>query len=120
MNTNVKLFVIVSLFLLVFPANCLVAADIEFNSFEEAEAAAHKRAEEYNTKMKDHMKQLNDKWEKQQSELEKSGATPDIKDITETADGNKSSGNAEQSKMTDAVDSSVNGLKDQMMKMKEN
>jgi hypothetical protein len=94
----------------------LPAADLEFDSFAEAEAAAKKRAEEYQKKMDEHLKEVKENWEKQQKDLGESGNTPDITDITSSSDGNKSSDSDAQKNMEDAVNSSVNKMKDMMIK----
>lgn len=94
----------------------LPAADLEFDSFAEAEAAAKKRAEEYQKKMDEHLKEVKDNWEKQQKDLGESGNTPDITEITSSSDGHKSSDSDAQQNMEDAVNSSVNNMKDMMIK----
>lgn len=93
----------------------LPAADIEFDSFAEAEAAAKKRAEEYQKKMDEHLKQVQSDWEKQQKDLGESDASPDITKITSSSDGNKSSDSEAQKNMENAVNSSVNKMKDLMI-----
>ncbi|GAB4272058.1 MAG: hypothetical protein Kow0029_10340 [Candidatus Rifleibacteriota bacterium] len=102
--------------LLVLPAfNFAKADDLTFNSFEEAEAAAKKRAEEYNKRMNEHMQKIQSDWEKQQKDLGESGASPDITKITSSSDGQKTSDTEASKNLEDAVNSSVNRLKDTMI-----
>lgn len=111
-----KLIIFLLTSLLLLPTmGALFADDLSFNSFEEAEAAAQKRSAEYNKKMDEHLKKVNEDWEKQQKDLGESGASPDITDITSSSDGEKSSNNEASGKMEDAVNSSVNNLKDTMI-----
>lgn len=91
------------------------AADMSFDSFEAAEAAAKKRAEEYQKKMQEHLKNVNEQWEKQQKDLGSDSSSPDIGKITTRQDGQQSSETEEGKKLEDAVTSSVNKLKDEMM-----
>lgn len=112
-----KYFALVLIGILVlFSPGLVKGADLEFGSFEEAEAAAKKRAEEYQKKMDEHLKQVQSDWEKQQKDLGDSGSSPDITKITSSSDGNKSSDTDAQKKMEDAVNSSVNNMKDMMIK----
>ncbi len=109
-------FLILSALLVVLScSNLILADDIEFSSFEEAEAAAKRRAAEYQKKMDEHLKQIQSDWEKQQKDLGESGASPDITKITSSSDGNKSSDNDAQKKMENAVNTSVNKMKDMMI-----
>ncbi len=106
--------------LMLFLFSCLLhtpvlAADITFDSFEAAEAAAKKRADEYQQRMQEHIKSINDDWEKQQKDLGSDSSSPDITKITTKADGQKSSDTDASKSMEDAVNSSVNKLKDDMI-----
>ncbi len=107
-------------FLMVFLFSCLlhtpvIAGDITFDSFEAAEAAAKKRADEYQQRMQEHIKSINDDWEKQQKDLGSDSSSPDITKITTKADGQKSSDTDASKSMEDAVNSSVNKLKNDMI-----
>ncbi|MEW6708928.1 MAG: hypothetical protein AB1403_03825 [Candidatus Riflebacteria bacterium] len=108
-------FLILSALLVLSCSNLILADDIEFSSFEEAEAAAKRRAAEYQKKMDEHLKQVQSDWEKQQKDLGESGASPDITKITSSSDGNKSSDTDAQKNMENAVNSSVNKMKDMMV-----
>lgn len=92
-----------------------LAADITFDSFEAAEAAAKKRAEEYQKKMQEHIKNVNDQWEKQQKDLGADSSSPDISKITTRQDGQKSSDSDASKSLENAVNSSINRLKDEMV-----
>ncbi|PKL44688.1 MAG: hypothetical protein CVV41_04800 [Candidatus Riflebacteria bacterium HGW-Riflebacteria-1] len=101
---------------LVFPAiNQAIAANIEFESFEAAESAAQKRATEYKQKMDEHMKNIQQEWEEQQRDLGSDGSNPDITKITSRSDGQKSSDTDAADNMANAVNSSVNNLKETMI-----
>lgn len=91
------------------------SGDLTFDSFEAAEAAAKKRADDYQKKMQEHIKNVNDQWEKQQKDLGSDASTPDIGKITTREDGQKSSDNDASKSLEDAVSSSVNKLKDDMV-----
>lgn len=91
------------------------AADITFDSFEAAEAAAKKRAEEYQKKMQEHIKSVNEQWEKQQKDLGADSSSPDISKITTRQDGQKSSDTDASKSLEDAVNSSINRMKDEMV-----
>ena len=80
-----KYFLFVLIFGLLFvPLSGVVYADdLEFESFEEAEAAAQRRAKEYDQKMNEHLQKVHKDWEKQQKDLGESDASPDITKITE-------------------------------------
>ncbi len=93
----------------------VLAADITFDSFEAAEAAAKKRAEEYQKKMQEHIKNVNDQWEKQQKDLGADSSSPDISKITTRQDGQKSSDSDASKSLENAVNSSINRLKDEMV-----
>ena len=104
------------LFMLAFPAvNQVTAADIEFGSFEAAESAAQKRAQEYKQKMDEHMKNIQEDWEDQQKDLGSDNSNPDITKITSRSDGQKSSDTDAANSMENAVNSSVNKLKETMV-----
>jgi hypothetical protein len=92
-----------------------LAADITFDSFEAAEAAAKKRAEEYQKKMQEHIKSVNEQWEKQQKDLGADSSSPDISKITTRQDGQKSSDTDASKSLEGAVNSSINRLKDEMV-----
>ncbi|HNS08125.1 MAG TPA: hypothetical protein PKN29_00430 [Candidatus Ozemobacteraceae bacterium] len=92
-----------------------LAADITFDSFEAAEAAAKKRAEEYQKKMQEHIKNVNEQWEKQQKDLGADSSSPDISKITTRQDGQKSSDTDASKSLENAVNSSINRLKDEMV-----
>ncbi|HAE41083.1 MAG TPA: hypothetical protein DCG57_20985 [Candidatus Riflebacteria bacterium] len=101
---------------LVFPAiNQAIAANIEFESFEAAESAAQKRSTEYKQKMDEHMKNIQQEWEEQQRDLGSDGSNPDITKITSRSDGQKSSDTDAADNMANAVNSSVNKLKETMI-----
>ena len=87
-----------------------LAADITFDSFEAAEAAAKKRAEEYQKKMQEHIKSVNEQWEKQQKDLGADSSSPDISKITTRQDGQKSSDTDASKSLEGAVNSSINRL----------
>lgn len=91
------------------------ADDLTFDSFSAAEAAAQKRAQDYQQKMDEHMKDINNKWEQQQKDLGADSSSPDISKITSQSDGQKSSDTDASKSMENAVNSSVNKLKDSMM-----
>lgn len=91
------------------------AGDLTFDSFEAAEAAAKKRAAEYQKRMDEHIKNVNENWEKQQKDLGSDSSSPDITKITTRSDGEKSSSNDASQNLENAVNSSVNKLKDQMV-----
>ncbi len=93
----------------------VLAGDLSFDSFEAAEAAAKKRADEYQKRMEEHIKSVNDQWEKQQKDLGSDASSPDISKITTSSDGQKSSDTDASKSMEDAVNSSVNKLKDEMI-----
>ncbi|MGM0598581.1 MAG: hypothetical protein ACQETH_02075 [Candidatus Rifleibacteriota bacterium] len=101
--------------LISIPGSILIADDLVFDSFEEAEKAAQNRAAEYDKKMEEHLQEVHDDWEQQQKDLGESDASPDITDITSSSDGQASSDSKASKGMEDAVDSSVNDLKDQMI-----
>ena len=101
--------------LLVSTGNVVNAADLEFDSFKDAEAAAQKRAQEYQQKMDEHMKNVQEEWEAQQKDLGADNANPDITKITESSDGQRSSDTNAANSMEDAVNSSVNNLKNTMI-----
>ncbi len=92
-----------------------LAADITFDSFEAAEAAAKKRAEEYQKKMQEHIKNVNEQWEKQQKDLGADSSSPDISKITTRQDGQKSSDSDASESLENAVNSSINRMKDEMV-----
>ncbi len=92
-----------------------LAADITFDSFEAAEAAAKKRAEEYQKKMQEHIKNVNEQWEKQQKDLGADSSSPDISKITTRQDGQKSSDTDASKSLENAVNSSINRMKDEMV-----
>lgn len=93
----------------------VLAADITFDSFEAAEAAAKKRAEEYQKKMQEHIKNVNEQWEKQQKDLGADSSSPDISKITTRQDGQKSSDSDASNSLENAVNSSINRMKDEMV-----
>lgn len=93
----------------------VLAGDLSFDSFEAAEAAAKKRADEYQKRMEEHIKSVNEQWEKQQKDLGSDASSPDITKITTSSDGQKSSDTDASKSMEDAVNSSVNKLKDEMI-----
>ncbi|HNX74532.1 MAG TPA: hypothetical protein PLM07_07010 [Candidatus Rifleibacterium sp.] len=106
--------------LAVFLFACLLqpacfAADLTFESFEAAESAAKKRADEYQKRMEEHIKSVNEDWEKQQKDLGSDASSPDITSITTRSDGQKSSDTDAGKSMENAVNSSVNKLKDEMI-----
>ena len=107
------LFIIISWSLI--PLTQSIAEDLTFDSFEAAEAAAKKRAEEYQKKMQEHLRNVNDQWEKQQKDLGSDASTPDISKITTRQDSQQTSETEEGRKLEDAVTSSVNKLKDEMI-----
>lgn len=102
------------LVLLLAPARC-PAGDLSFESFEAAEAAAKKRAQDYQQKMDEHIQNINQKWEQQQKDLGADSSSPDITKITSRSDGQQSSDNEASKGMENAVNSSVNKLKDSMI-----
>lgn len=102
------------LVLLLAPGRC-TAGDLSFESFEAAEAAAKKRAQDYQQKMDEHIQNINQKWEQQQKDLGADSSSPDITKITSRADGQQSSDNQASKDMENAVNSSVNKLKDSMI-----
>jgi hypothetical protein len=110
-----KYFVFLIGLILLSGLNICFADDLTFDSFEEAEAAAKKRAAEYEKKMDEHLKQVQKDWEKQQKDLGESDASPDITKITTSSDGQKTSDSDASKNMEDAVTSSVNDLKDMMI-----
>lgn len=111
-----NLLLVFLLFMLAFPAvNQVPAADIEFGSFEAAESAAQKRAQEYKQKMDEHMKNIQEDWEEQQKDLGSDNSNPDITKITSRSDGQKSSDTDAANSMENAVNSSVNKLKETMV-----
>ncbi len=102
---------------IMFPADSrnALAADITFDSFEAAEAAAKKRAEEYQKKMQEHINNVNEQWEKQQKDLGADASSPDISKITTRQDGSRSSDTDASKSLENAVNSSINRLKDEMV-----
>jgi len=111
-----NLLLVFLLILLVFPAlSTVCAADLEFDSFEAAEAASQKRSQEYKQKMDEHMKNMQDEWEQQQKDLGSDNSSPDISKITSSSDGQKSSDTDAAAGMENAVNSSVNNLKNTMI-----
>jgi hypothetical protein len=93
----------------------VLADDITFDSFEAAESAAKKRAQEYQKKMDDHIQNINQKWEQQQKDLGADSSSPDITQITTRSDGQKTSDTDAGKELESAVNSSVNQLKDSMI-----
>ncbi|MDD3148837.1 MAG: hypothetical protein PHD82_16195 [Candidatus Riflebacteria bacterium] len=93
----------------------VAADDMTFDSFEAAEAAAKKRADDYQQRMQEHIKSINEDWEKQQKDLGSDSSSPDITKITTRADGQKTSDTDAGKSLEDAVNSSVNKMKDEMI-----
>lgn len=93
----------------------VTAGDLEFDSFEAAEKASQKRAQEYQKKMDDHMQNIQNEWEQQQKDLGSDASNPDITKITSSSDGQRSSDTEAADGMKNAVDSSVNNLKNTMI-----
>ena len=111
---SMKNILAVFLFACLLQPTCF-AADLTFESFEAAEAAAKKRADEYQKRMEEHIKSVNEDWEKQQKDLGSDASSPDITNITTRNDGQKSSDTEAGKSMENAVNSSVNKLKDEMI-----
>lgn len=111
-NRFIKKVLLMSLF-----AGCITgvasAADLTFDSFEEAEKAAEQRAAEYDKRMKEKVATVDGAWEQQKSDLGE-GANYDISKITETRTTEQTSENEQNSKLQQSVTDSINGLKQQM------
>ena len=90
------------------------ADDLIFDSFEEAQKAAEKRAEEYEKRMAEHIAQIQGAWEKQKADLGED-ANYDISKITDTRTTEQTSENAENKKLQNSVTDSINDLKNQMV-----
>ena len=90
------------------------ADDLIFDSFEEAQKAAEKRAEEYEKRMAEHNAQIQGAWEKQKADLGED-STYDISKITDTRTTEQTSENAENTKLQNSVTDSINDLKKQMV-----
>ncbi len=90
------------------------AADIIFDSFEEAQKTAEVREKEFERRMAEHQAQVDGAWEKQKADLGEN-ATYDITKITETRTTEQTSENAENTKLQNSVTQSINGLKQQMI-----
>ena len=99
--------------LLIFSSSIVSAEDMVFDSFEEAEKAAKERAAVYKKRIQEHLDDVNNKWEKQQNEI--GDSTPDISDITETSDSNKTSASAGSNKLENSVNDSINRMKNVMV-----
>ncbi|EKD82050.1 MAG: hypothetical protein ACD_39C01503G0001, partial [uncultured bacterium] len=65
--------------------------------------------------MDEHMKNIQEDWEQQQKDLGSDNSSPDITKITSRNDGQKSSDTDAANNMENAVNSSVNKLKDTMV-----
>ena len=90
------------------------AADIIFDSFEEAQKAAEVREKEFERRMAEHQSQVDGAWEKQKADLG-DDAVYDISKITETRTTEQTSENAENTKLQNSVTNSINELKQQMI-----
>lgn len=92
----------------------LRAADLVFDSFEEAEKAAEQRGAEYDKRMKEHVATVNGAWEKQNTDLG-TNSNPDISKITETRHTEQSSEKEEHTQLQDNVSNTIGNLKNQMV-----
>ncbi len=110
---NFKYFCFAVICLLFFNTLTL-AEDLEFESFEAAEKAAQVRSSEYDKKMKDHLKEVEDNWEKQQNDIGEN-ETPDVSKISENSSSTSTSDNEAAKSMNTAVNDSINKLKNTMI-----
>lgn len=95
-------------------AGVACAADLTFDSFEEAEKAAEQREAEYNKRMQEQVSKVDGAWEKQKSDIGE-GSTLDITKITETRNTEMTSENEQNTQLQQSVTDSINGLKQQMV-----